>query len=231
MSEGISPEYDTPGPTNGKLAAAAKHPIIAGGLLLVGAGLAYAIAKRLNAPGEVAREVHVEVSTNIDRSPEELFRFWRDFANLPLFMKNLESVTTLDDGRTHWVAKGIGGANVEWDAEIFKEKENELIAWRSVDNADVTNAGSVRFQRAPNGRGTYLRVVVNYNPPAGSLGSTLAELFGVDPANLIKEDLRRLKQLLETGEIATIAGQTSGRAESSEVVSDQPLVAVAQKGN
>ena len=116
-------------------------------------------------------------------------------------MKNLESVTVLDESRSHWVAKGIGAAKVEWDAEIYNEKENELIAWRSLENADVVNAGSVRFQKAPQGQGTYVRVTVNYNPPAGKLGATLAQLLGGEPKQLIKEDLRRLKQLMEAGEI------------------------------
>src|SRR4029079_14463183 len=103
---------------------------------------AYAAAKAIkNANGEeVARDVHVETSIMIDKSPEQLYAFWRDFKNLPLFMKHLESVTSLDYVLTHWVAKGIGGIKVEWDAEIYNAIENEMIAWRSVDNADVVNA-------------------------------------------------------------------------------------------
>ena len=148
----------------------------------------------------------------LSQSPEELYTFWRDFTNLPLFMRNLESVIQVDPTRSHWVAKGPAGARVEWDAEIYNEKENELIAWRSLENADVVNAGSVRFQAGPEGRGTFVRVTVNYNPPAGKLGSNLTAILGAEPEQLIKEDLRRLKQTLEAGEIATIDGQTSGRA-------------------
>jgi uncharacterized membrane protein len=192
---------------------AAKHPFVTGGALLAGAGLAYAAVKTIqSAADSIAREVHIETSIAIDKSPAELYAFWRDFKRLPLFMKNLESVTVLDQLRSHWVAKGIGAAKVEWDAEIYNEKENELIAWRSLENADVVNAGSVRFQKGPTGHGTYVRVTVNYNPPAGKLGATLAQLLGGDPKKLIKEDLRRFKQLIEAGEIATIDGQTSGRA-------------------
>jgi uncharacterized membrane protein len=171
-----------------------------------------------SAADSIAREVHVETSIAIDKSPEELYAFWRDLKNLPLFLNNLESVTESDVSKSHWVAKGIGAARVEWDAEIYNEVENELIAWRSLENADVVNAGSVRFQKAPTGRGTYVRVTMNYNPPAGKLGATVAQLLGAEPTQLIKEDLRRLKQIMEAGEVATIAGQSSGRAQEAEPI-------------
>ena len=203
---------------SGLISKAVSHPFLAGGMVLVGAGIAYATARAIKTATEdqVARDVHVETSIMIDKSPEDLYSFWRDFKNLPLFMKHLESVTTLDDGKTHWVAKGVGGigaSKVEWDAEIYNEIENEMIAWRSVDNADVVNAGSVRFHAGPQGHGTYVRVTLNYNPPAGNLGATLAQLLGKEPGQVIKQELRRLKQLMETGEIATVDGQSSGRAE------------------
>jgi uncharacterized membrane protein len=188
----------------------AKAPLIIGGAI-AGLGLAYA-ARSIIKRSEVAKEVHVETSIAINRSPAELYAFWRDFSNLPRFMKNLKSVTDLGNGRSHWVAKGINGGEVEWDAEIYNERENELIAWRSLENADVVNAGSVRFHPGSKGHGTYLRVTVNYNPPAGMLGKTILQILGSEPKQLIKEDLRRFKQLLETGEIATTIGQPSGRA-------------------
>ena len=201
----------------GLFSKAAKHPFVTGGAILAGAGIAYAAVKTIqSAAGNIAREVHIETSIAIDKSPEELYTFWRDFKNLPVFMKNLESVQEFDRWTSHWVAKGIGGSRVEWDAEIYNEKENELIAWRSLEDADVVNAGSVRFQEGPGGHGTYVRVTVNYNPPVGKLGATVAQLLGGEPKQLIKEDLRRLKQIMEAGEIATIAGQTSGRAEFEE---------------
>ncbi|HSS21253.1 MAG TPA: SRPBCC family protein [Pyrinomonadaceae bacterium] len=205
------------GENDGLLVKAAKHPFVTGGAILAGAGLAYAVVKTIQtAADKIAREVHIETSITIDKSPEELFAFWRDFKNLPLFMKNLESVVELDERKSHWVARGVGAARVEWDAEVYNEKANELIAWRSLENADVVNAGSVRFQKGPTGHGTYLRVTMNYNPPAGTLGASIAKLLGAGPAQLIKEDLRRLKQIMETGEIATIAGQTSGRSHTEE---------------
>lgn len=197
------------------LQKAASHPFVTAGLVAAGAGLAYAAVKTITS-GDVARDVHIETSITVDKSPAELYAFWRDFKNLPLFMRNLESVEELDQNRSHWVAKTPAGVRVEWDAEIFNEKENELIAWRSLESADVVNAGTVRFQPAPGNRGTYVRVTVNYNPPAGALGEALAQILGAEPSQLIKEDLRRLKQLLETGEIATIAGQSSGRAEEAK---------------
>jgi uncharacterized membrane protein len=201
------------GEKSGLYAQAAKHPILAGGVVLLGAGLSYAAARALNnREGEVARDVHVETSIAIDRSPEELYAFWRDFTNLPVFMMNLESVTLLDSVRSHWIANGPLGKRVEWDAEVYNDKENELIAWRSLENADVLNAGSVRFEAGPEGHGTFVRVTVNYNPPAGAIGATLAKFLGAEPQQLIKEDLRRLKQMMEAGEMATIDGQTSGRA-------------------
>ena len=114
----------------------------------------------------VAKDVHIEKSITIAKSPEELYSFWRDFENLPKFMDHLESVTCVSTNRSHWVAKGPAGKRVEWDAEIYNEKPNELIAWRSLDG-EVTNAGSVRFEPAGE-RGTVVRVVVNYNTPGGN---------------------------------------------------------------
>jgi len=207
--------------SSGLYSKATKHPLVTGGLVLAGVGVAYAAAriiKKTDVTAAVARDVHIETSIAIERLPAELYAFWRDFKNLPLFMKNLESVTELGNGKSHWVAKATDGTRVEWDAEIYNEKENELIAWRSLENADVVNAGSVRFQKGPEGHGTYVRVTMNYNPPAGHLGATLAQLLGAQPAQLIKEDLRRFKQLMEAGEIAAVAGQSSGRAEEAEPI-------------
>jgi uncharacterized membrane protein len=158
----------------------------------------------------VARDVHVEKAIVIDKSPEELFSFWRRFENLPRFMKHLKSVTCTGLNGSHWIAEGPGGKDVEWDAEIYNEKPNELIAWRSLEGSDVVNAGTVRFK--PLGvRGTEVRVVLNYNVPGGKLSAMLAKLFGREPGQMVADDLRRLKQILETGEAATTEGQPSGR--------------------
>ena len=168
----------------------------------------------------VAREVHVEKSIIIGKSPEEIYTFWRQFENLPRFMNNLESVNSLGFNRWHWVAKGPVGKTVEWDAEIYNEKPNEMIAWRSLEGADVTNAGSVHFEPAAGGRGTKVKVVLNYNVPGGKVSALLAKLFGDEPGQMIEEDLRRLKQVLETGEVATVEGQPSGRDEVGKPLSE-----------
>ena len=160
---------------------------------------------------DVARDVHVETSITIAASPEDLYSFWRNFENLPRFMEDLESVTQLEGNRSHWVAKGPGGKKVEWDAEIYNEKRGEFIAWRSLPESDITNAGSVHFETAPGGRGTYLKVVLNYNVPGGKAAALFAKLSGREPGQLVESNLKRLKQLIEAGEIPTTEGQTSGR--------------------
>jgi uncharacterized membrane protein len=121
--------------------------------------------------------------------------------------------------------KGPTGAKYEWDAEIYNEIEGELIAWRTINGPDVANAGSIRFEKAPNGRGTYVKVTVNYNPTAGKIGQLLAKLTGKEPEQLIEQNLRRLKQFLETGEIATIEGQSSGREDEVKFERKQNLKA------
>jgi uncharacterized membrane protein len=158
------------------------------------------------------RGIKVERSVTVNRSPAELYHFWRSFENLPRFMDHLESVRVEGDGRSHWVAKAPAGTTVEWDAEIYNEKENELIAWRSLEGADVDNAGSVRFEPAPEGGGTIVRVSLKYDPPGGVLGSTFAKLFGEEPGQQIEEDLRRFKQVMEAGETTGGESQPSGRS-------------------
>jgi uncharacterized membrane protein len=205
--------------SDGLLTRVGKHPFVTAGVVIAGASIAYAVGKAIqSATNNVAQEAHFETSILIDKSRQELYEFWRDFQNLPLFMKSLESVTLLDTTKSHWVAKSSNGSKVEWDAEIFNEKPNELIAWRSTENADVTNAGTVRFETAPGGRGTYLRITMNYNPPGGRIALALGRLLGSDPSRLVKDDLRRLKQLMEAGEIATVAGQSSGRAAEADEI-------------
>lgn len=148
----------------------------------------------------------VEKSLIIDSSPEELYRFWRDLENLPRFMRHLESVRVSGDGRSHWVAKAPAGTSVEWDAEITEDRPGELIAWRSVEGSEVENSGSVRFERAPGGRGTIVKVEIAYNPPGGVLGELVAKLTGDDPGQQSQEALRCLKQLMETGEVTLSDG-------------------------
>jgi uncharacterized membrane protein len=154
--------------------------------------------------------LHVERSITIDRPPEDLYRFWRNFETLPRIMNHLISVLEFAPGRSHWVARGPGGLRLEWDAEITADRPNELIAWCSLEGADVDNAGCVRFEPARGGRGTVVRVEMDYQPPAGMIGATIARLFGESPDKQVAVDLHRLKQLMETGEIARTLGQPAG---------------------
>jgi uncharacterized membrane protein len=140
-------------------------------------------------------------SVVVDREPDEVYAFWRDFTRFPQFMLHLDAVRDLGNGRSHWQAKGPGGKAVEWDAEVTQDRPNELIAWRSLPGADIDNEGSVRFERAPGGRGTLVRVNLRYDPPAGALGKAIATLMNTEPGQQVSDDLRRFKQLLETGEV------------------------------
>jgi uncharacterized membrane protein len=145
--------------------------------------------------------MNVRKSITIERPAEQLFRFWRSFENLPRFMIHLEAVRPDADGRSHWIAKAPVGTTVEWDAEIIEERPNEMIAWRSVANAEVPNRGVVRFEPATGGRGTVVRVEMDYDPPGGAIGSLFAKLLGEEPDVQLRDDLRRFKQVMETGEI------------------------------
>lgn len=157
-----------------------------------------------------ASGVKVQQTTTVDKPVEELYRFWRNFENLPRFMRHLESVRTTGDQRSHWVAKAPLGQTVEWDAELDQERENELIGWRSLPGADIVNVGSVRFSPATGGRGTVVAVELEYSPPGGAVGATVAKLFGEEPSQQVDDDLRRFKALMEAGEIATTDGQPAG---------------------
>ena len=151
-------------------------------------------------------------AVTIQKSPKKLYRYWRNFENLPRIMSHLESVTMIDATRSHWVAKAPAGQKVAWDAVIINDKENELIAWRSLEGADIPNAGSVHFQHAPGNRGTIVKVELEYKPPAGKAGSLIAKIFGEEPDQQVREDLRHFKEMMEAGEIPTTSGQPSGRS-------------------
>jgi uncharacterized membrane protein len=155
------------------------------------------------------RGVHVEESITINKPVAEVYRFWRNFENLPQFMDHLESVSMREEGISHWVAKGPARMKVEWDARVINEVENQVIGWQSLEGSMVSTAGSVNFEETP--RGTAIRVHFQYNPPGGKLGAAVAKLFGEEPNQTVREDLRRLKQILETGEVPTIQGQPTGR--------------------
>lgn len=147
------------------------------------------------------RGVHVRESVRLEVPLSDVYRFWRRLQQLPQFMSHLESVAETSDGRSHWVAKGPGGVRVQWDAEIINEVENQILAWRSLPESDVVTAGSVNFDAVRGGRTTQISVHLQYSPPAGKAGSLVASLFGREPSQTIREDLRHFKQLLEAGEV------------------------------
>lgn len=148
--------------------------------------------------------IRVEKSVTVNATADRLYSFWRKLENLPRFMTHLAEVQVVDDKRSHWVAKGPAGSDVEWDAEIINEIPNELIGWRSVEGSQINNAGSVQFKPATGGRGTEVRVEIEYLPPAGRVGALVAKLFGKDPGHEVQEDLRAFKMLVETGETARV---------------------------
>lgn len=150
--------------------------------------------------------IKIEKTIAVTRPRDELYRFWRNFENLPRFMDHLESVTVLDENRSHWVVNGPMGTRVEWDAQIHNEIPGELIAWRTLPGSEVNHAGSVHFEPHLNHPGTTVRVILRYEPPAGKPGAFLASLFGEEPAQQIDDDLRRFKQVMEAGDVAPIGG-------------------------
>ena len=156
------------------------------------------------------RGIHAQGTCIVNRPPEEVYNFWRNFQNLPRFMRHLVSVVDMGDGRSHWKAKGPAGMEVEWHATIIADVPGEVITWRSLEGSDVDNAGAVRFERATGGRGTIVKVNIEYNPIGGVIGSTVAKLFGEEPEQQLDDDLRRFKQVLEVGEVvvsdATLLG-------------------------
>ena len=151
------------------------------------------------------RGSRVERTVTVMRSPDELYARWRDLTRLPELMSHLQSVTPLGDGRSRWTARGPGDIPLTWEAEIVADEPGRLIAWRSVDGAEVDNAGSVRFTPAPGGRGTEVKVLLSYAPPAGRLGTAVASVLGRSGDQEVREDLRRFKQRMEADEVATAA--------------------------
>jgi uncharacterized membrane protein len=148
----------------------------------------------------------------VNREPNDVYQFWLAFDQFPRFMKHLKQVSVRKDGRSHWIASGPGGQNYEWDAEVVENRPNELISWRSLPGGDVDNEGSVRFERAPGGRGTLVRVNLRYAPPAGAAGAAIAMLLGREPGQEVQEDLRRFKQIVETGEVVLSDASVHGRS-------------------
>lgn len=143
-------------------------------------------------------------AVTINRPARELYEYFRDFTKLPTFMENVVRIDDLGDRRTHWVVKAPAGKTVEWDAELTEEVPGKSLTWQSLEGADVPNSGKVEFREA-GARGTVVTATIAYEPPGGSVGKIIAKLFQREPAIQARRDLRRFKQLMETGEIATAA--------------------------
>jgi uncharacterized membrane protein len=155
----------------------------------------------LDEGAEEEGKIHVVKAITIHRPVEEIYGYWRNLENLPRFMTNLVSVTVTGEGRSHWIAEGPMGAIVEWDSEVTADVPNEMIAWRSVEEADIHHSGTVRFRAGPAGRGSEVAVELDYDPPGGKLGAVVAKLFRKEPGQQVNDDLRRFKQIMELGEV------------------------------
>jgi uncharacterized membrane protein len=174
----------------------------------------------------------VRKAVTIARPPDEVYAYWRALENLPRFMAHLESVRETGPRQSHWVAKAPAGT-VAWDAELEAEEPGALLAWRSLPGADVDSAGRVSFIPRDAGTSTEVLVEMTYRPPAGGIGAAVAKLFGDDPSQQVPDDLRRLKQILETGEVtrseATAAGERL-RQHPAQPRADGPAVAAFSVG-
>ena len=202
--------------------ALATAAVAAAGTLDMSAAVKQSARQKMGERTTESGATVVEKCITVNKSPEECYRFWRGFDRFPEFMKHLESVEKISDTRSHWKAKAPIGSSVEWDADITADQSGELLAWHSVEDAQVDNGGTVRFEPAPGGRGTIVRVEMQYSPPGGKAGALISKLFGENPAQQMDDDLRRFKQLIETGEITTTEGQTSGPR--------SPVVKLIKKG-
>lgn len=172
--------------------------------------IASATTSRSADPTTDGGSVRARAAITVNRPPEEVYRLWRDVESLPGFMAHVESVHAQGEGRSHWVARAPAGTTVEWDAEVVEDIPGQLVGWRSLDGADVPNAGTVRLTPAPGGRGTEVRVDLEYRPPAGALGAGAARVFGEDPVQQLADDLRRFKQVAETGDVVRSDGSPDG---------------------
>jgi uncharacterized membrane protein len=172
---------------------------------------AFAAARASRAPaGEPDRGRHAKAAITIWKPREEVYGFWHDLRRLPSFMTHVESVEPRGGGLSHWQAKGPAGGTVEWDAEIVEDRPNELIAWRSVDGERIRQAGAIRFAPAPRGAGTEVVLDLAYMAPAGGLSAGVARLLGEEPGQQVEDDLRRFKQVMETGEVVRSEGSPEG---------------------
>ncbi len=162
-------------------------------------------------PGTMPGTIRVRQSLNINRSPEDCYRFWRDFGNFPNFMQHVDAVRMIDATRSHWSVRAPLGRTVEWTAELSSDVPSQQLGWRTLAGSEIEHAGVVHFAPGIGGRGTRVQIDLSYVAPLGKAGARLARLFGAEPSQQLAQDLRRFKQLIETGEIPTTAGQAAGR--------------------
>ncbi len=165
----------------------------------IGIGLGAAVARFAATRG--SRHVTLKTSVTIRKEPAEIYQFWRDFRNLPRFMSHVASVSETSTGHLRWRGKGPAGRPLTWEAEIVADRPNERIAWRSLEGALLPNHGAVLLRRAPQGRGTEVHLTVGFEPPGGALAAKVVRLFEGIPEQRLNNDLRRLKQILETGDV------------------------------
>lgn len=163
------------------------------------------------APPSVPGAIHVRKSLLINCSPEACYRFWRDFGNFPNFMQHVDEVQMIDATRSRWKVRAPFGRHVEWTAELSSDVPSQQLGWRTLQDAEIQHAGVVHFAPGIGGRGTRVQVDFSYVAPLGKAGARLAQLFGEEPSQQVAEDLRRFKQLIESGEIPTTVGQPAGR--------------------
>ena len=191
-----------------------RLPLAVVGMAFIGNGLLNRRHdRRRSASAKGVRTGHglrFETAISLEVSPEQIYRVWRNFEGLPKILSHLDSVRDDGEGKSHWVARGPLGP-IEWDAEIVTERENELLAWQSFPGSELATAGSLRLHKTPGDRGTVLRLHLKYDPPGGKVAATVASLLGQGLEDDVRDDLRRFKQLMETGEVATTAGQPTGQ--------------------
>jgi len=165
--------------------------------------------------------VEITKSVTINRPRDEVYECWRELDNLPRFIPALQELTLMPGGRSHWVVKGPLTEAIEWDAQILEDRPGELLSWRTLAGSKMPNEGEVRFADAPGGRGTEMRIRLQYDPPAA--GQVLARLLGNNPEGLIREALRRFKQVLETGEVVRSDGSFQGAGQDFDQHAAQPM--------
>ena len=197
-------------------AAGASTRTNKGSVALTAAGVLGVAALDVFCARELSREragtagIRMSRSIIVNRPPHELYAFWRAFENFPRFMYHVKSVRAAGPGMWHWVVNGPARTTVEWDARITADTPNELIAWQTLEGADVESSGAVRFEPRPGNRGTIVRVDLEYRPPGGTAGKLAAMLFNESPEQQIYDDLHRFKQIIETGEVVRSDGSPQG---------------------